>query len=234
MKQIIPLVVVVVLFATGASPRSSGWMESFDKFKNYPYNSWPSDGSKTLPAPWEDTVSMYAQAGIGHGDTAGASGPGSNWSWGHAFRPTADMPHIGDALVARVFLPANINYESVMLALTTKKSPGTSGQFAGGAKAVVHIGGGADKGFAKMSFRTTDPSDKVLGSVSAAPHAFLPAGAWYDVRLILGEDRTIALEYKHVKMSGWIPVGALTVHDDFHPNYVAISTTRGGRVDDVG
>ena len=34
-------------------------------------------------------------------------------------------------MVARIFLPANINYEGVMLALTTEKTPGASGQFAG-------------------------------------------------------------------------------------------------------
>ena len=85
-----------------------------------------------------------------------------------------------------------------------------------------------------MSFRTTDPSDKDLGEVAAAPHPFLPAGAWYDLRLILGEDRTVIMEYKNVKMSNWIAVGALAVHDDFRPNYVAISAERGGRMDDVG
>ena len=66
------------------------------------------------------------------------------------------------------------------------------------------------------------------------PHPFLPAGAWYDLRLILGEDRTVIMEYKNVKMSNWIAVGALAVHDDFRPNYVAISAERGGRMDDVG
>jgi len=234
MKRIMPLVIAVVLLASGASPQRSGWIESFDTFKDYPYNSWPSDGTKSLPAPWEDTASMHAHAGTGHGATAAAAGPGRGWSWGHAFRPIVDTPHVGDALVARVFLPANINYESVMLALTTEKSPGASGQFAGGARAVIHIASGADKGFARVSIRTTDPSDKGLGSVSAAPHPFLPADAWYDVRLILGEDRTVTLEYKHVEMSYWVPVGALPVHDDFRPNYVAISAMRGGRVDDVG
>ena len=204
-------------------------MESFDRFGDgYAYDS------DVLPDPWEGAVSIVARAKLGHSSSAGAQGPGGGWSWGHAFRPIVDTPHIGDALVARVFLPANINYESVMLALTTEKTPGASGQFAGGAKAVVHIASGPDKGFAKVSVRTADPSDKGLGSVSAAPHPFLPANAWYDVRLILGENRTVTLEYKHVKMSYWLPVGALAVHDDFRPNYVAIATMRGGRVDDVG
>ncbi|MFV1969226.1 MAG: hypothetical protein ACC628_27715 [Pirellulaceae bacterium] len=234
MKRMIPLVVVVVFFAMGAAPQTSGWLESFDKFEDYPYSSWPSDGTKTLPAPWEDTASMYAHAGTGHGDNAAASGPSHGWSWGHAFRPTIDTPHVGDGLLARVFLPASINYESVMLALTTEKSTGPSGQFAGGAKAVVHIRSSVDKDFAAVSFRTTDSSEHSLGSISAAPHPFLPTGAWYDVRLTLGNDRTVTLEYKHVEMSYWIPVGTLAVHDDFRPNYVAISTMRGARLDDVG
>jgi len=234
MKRITPLVVAAVLLAAGASSQKRGWMESFDTFKDYPYKSWPSDGTKTLPAPWEGTAGMYTHAGTGRGATAGASGPGRGWSWGHAFRPIVDTPRVGDALVARVFLPANINYESVMLALTTEKSPGASGHFAGGAKAVVHVAGGPDKGFARVSVSTADAADKGVGSVSAAPHPFLPAGAWYDVRLILGENRTVTLEYKHVKMSYWVPVAVLTVHDDFRPNYVAISACRGGRVDDVG
>jgi len=234
MKQIIPLVVVAVLLAMGASPQRSGWMESFDTFKDYPYKSWPSDGTKTLPAPWEGSVSMYAHADIGHGATAGASGPGGGWSWGHAFRPTIDTPHVGDALVAKVFLPEHINYQGVILGFTTEKSPGASGHFAGGARAAIHISGSIDKGFARLALRTTDPSNKDMGSVYAAPHPFLPSGAWYDVRLTLGEDRTVTLEYKHVKMSYWVPVGTLTVHEDFRPNYVAISTNRGGRVDDIG
>ncbi|MFV2070496.1 MAG: hypothetical protein ACC645_26310, partial [Pirellulales bacterium] len=218
MKRTIPLVIFAVLFGMGASSQGSGWLESFDKFKNYPYGSRPSDGTKTLPAPWEGTVGMFAHAGTGHDASAGALGPSRGWSWGHAFRPTGDAPHVGDALVAKVFLPASINYESVMLALTTEKSPGASGQFAGGAKAVVHINGSANKDFAEVSYRTTGPKNKTLGYASAAPHPFLPTGAWYDVRLILGKDRTITLEYKHVEMSTWIPVGALAVHDDFHPN----------------
>lgn len=234
MKIMIPLVVVAVLLAAGASPQRSGWMESFDTFKDYPYNSWPSDGTKTLPAPWEGAVSMYAQADIGRDDTAGAGGPGGGWSWGHAFRSTTDTPRVGDSLVARIFLPGGINYESVMLAFATDKTPGASGQFGGAAKAVLHVGGSADKGFARVSLRTTDPSDKQVGAVSAAPHPFLPSGAWYDVRVILGKDRTVILEYKHMKMSTWIGVGALSVHDDFRPDYVAISTSRGGRMDDVG
>ena len=32
MKRIAPVVVVVVIFATGASSHKSGWMESFDAF----------------------------------------------------------------------------------------------------------------------------------------------------------------------------------------------------------
>jgi len=235
MKRTISLFVLAALFAMGAASPKSGWLENFDQFKNYPYDSRPSDGTKTLPAPWEGTVGMFAHAGTGHDASAGALGSSRGWSWGHAFRPTARAPRVGDALVAKVFLPANIAHESVMLALTTEKSPGSSGQFDGGAKAVVHINGSADKRFASVSFLTTDPSSKKkLGNVSAAPHPFLPSGAWYDVRLLLGENRTVSLEYKHVEMSYWVPVGTLTVHDAFRPNYIAISVTRGGRVDDVG
>jgi len=234
MKRLISLVVVIVFFAMGAASQTLGWLESFDKFEDYPYSSWPSDGTKTLPSPWEDTASMYAHASIGHHDSAGASGPSGGWSWGHAFRTTVERPRVGDALLAKVFLPASINYESLIFALTTEKSVSSSGQFLGGAKAVVHIRSSADKDFAAVTFWATDSSERTLGSISATPHPFLPTDAWYDVRLTLGKDRTVTLEYKHVEMSYWIPVGTLVAHDDFHPNYVAISSMRGARLDDVG
>jgi len=236
MKRMIPMMIVAagLFVAMGAASQTSGWLESFDDFENSPDRSEPSDGSRTLPAPWEDAVSMYANAGTGHGGKAAASGPGRGWSWGHAFRATVDTPQIGDALVARFFLPASINYESVKLALTTEKSAGSSGQFAGGPKAVVHIHSNIDKGFAAVSFRTTDSSGRSLASISAAPHPFMPTGAWYDVRLTLEKNRTVTLEYKHEEMSYWIPVGTIAVHDDFRPNYVAIATMRGARLDDVG
>ena len=57
MKRISPVVVVVVIFATGASSHKSGWMESFDAFgEGYSY------GKDVLPAPWEGAVSMIAGA----------------------------------------------------------------------------------------------------------------------------------------------------------------------------
>ena len=122
----------------------------------------------------------------------------------------------------------------MLIGLTTEKTPGSSGQFAGGANAVVHIGSSEDDGFARVSFRVNDPKSKALDSVWAAPHPFLPAGAWYDVRLILGENRKVTAQYKNVEMPHWIPVGTLSVHGDFHPKYVAIATSRRGRIDDVG
>ena len=229
MKRILPLVFVGVLLAMGAAPQRSGWIETFDRFGGgYAYDS------DLLPAPWEGAVSTVARAELGYRNSAGAQGPGGGWSWGHAFRPTVETPRVADAMVAKVFLPAGMNYQSVMLALTTDKTPGPSGQFAGGAKAVLHIAGSADERFANVSFRMTDPSDKTLGSVSAAPHPFLPTDAWYDLRLTLGENRTVTAEYKHVDMSYWVPIGTLTAHDDFQPNYVAISAMRQGTLDDVG
>ena len=89
MKRIAPVVVVVVIFATGASSHKSGWMESFDAFgEGYSY------GKDVLPAPWEGAVSMIAGAKLGRDDTAGAQGPGRGWSWGHAFRPATDIARI--------------------------------------------------------------------------------------------------------------------------------------------
>ncbi len=234
MKRVGLLLGLAALLGAGSSSEKSGWMESFDKFKDYPYRSWPSDGTKILPAPWQGSVDMYAHADTGHNTPAGAAGPVFNWSWGHAFRPTVDTPHVGDELVAKIFLPGNVNYENVMLAITTKKTPGAAGQFAGGAKAVIHIGASRDKRFARISFRTTDKADKTLSQVSAAPHPFLPAGVWYDVRLALDENRTVTAAYKHEKMSYWVPIGSLAAHDDFQPNYAAIAVSRGGRLDDVG
>jgi len=99
---------------------------------------------------------------------------------------------------------------------------------------VVHIAGGADERYAVLRFRTRDPAGKQHAGISAAPHPFLPANTWFDVRLTLGQNATVTLEYKHVEMSDWIAVGALPVHDSFRPNYVAISAMRRGRVDDVG
>ena len=234
MKKVILLIIVTMFLAMGTSAQRFEWMDNFDVFKNYPYNSWPSDGTKTLPAPWEDTINMYAHAGIGHNATAGVSGPVRGWSWGHVFRPLDNTARVEDAMVARIFLPARTNYEGVMLALTTDKTPGASGQFAGGAGAVIHIASGKDKALANISFWCADPSGKRQGSIKAAPHSFLPTGEWYDLRLILGMDRTVALEYRHVMMSYWIPVGILSVHENFRPNYIAISATRGGIIDDVG
>jgi hypothetical protein len=229
MKTITLFTAAVVLGAMGASTAADGWIEGFDAFgEGYAYDK------DVLPAPWEGALSMVARANLGRESTAGAQGPGGGWSWGHAFRPTVEVPRVGDAMVARVFLPSSIDYQSVMLALTTEKTPGSSGQFAGGAKIVIYIGGSADSRFAQVSVRVSDPSDNTLASISAAPHPFLPADAWYDVRLILREGRKVTAQYKRVEMSYWVPIGTLTVPSDFQPKYVAISAMRRGILDDVG
>lgn len=229
MKPIVLLATVIALAAMGAAAAAAGWMEDFDGFgEGYAY------GTDALPAPWEGAVNMVARADLGHENSAGAQGPGGGWTWGHAFRPTVAAPRVGDALVARIFLPSSISYQSVMLALTTEKTPGSSGNFGGGARAVIHIAGSVDSGYAGMTFRTTDPADGELDSVSAAPHPFLPADGWYDLRLILREDRTVTAEYKHIEMSYWVPIGALSVHADFEPRYVAVSALRRGVMDEVG
>ena len=229
MKRHLTLLVAIVAICAGASPNKSGWIESFDKFKNYPY-----DGTKTLPAPWEGAVGIYAHTGIGHDGSAAIQRPRNDWNWGHAYRRSVEDPRIGDTLVARIFRPTNIHYQSVFIGLTTDTTPGSSGQFAGGAKVAVHITGSADKRFAAVSFRVTDADDRTYMSTSAAAHPFLPADQWYDFRLTLAEGRTVIAEYKHVDMSYWVPLDTLKVPDDFQPNYVAISATRQAIIDDVG
>jgi hypothetical protein len=230
MKPVILLITLVAILTMSASAQDASWTETFDKFSDYPY-----DASKNLPAPWVGGVSMYAQTKLGYEDTAVCVGPSAGWKWGHAFRSTRDTPRIGDAMVAKIYLHGNINYQGILLAFTTDTTPGPAGQFGGGASAVIHITGGKDKNYAALSGRTNDPSNKtIVDTVSAAPHPFLAAGVWYEVRLVLAENRTVMLSYRHAEMSYWIPVGSMNVHKDFRPNFIAISTLRGARVDDVG
>ena len=127
-----------------------------------------------------------------------------------------------------------MNWEKVRLALVTEKSADDSGRLLGGATAMVRIGGSPNKDVALVEFWVSGSSKNQENEVKVAPQPFLPSGQWYEVRLTLREQRQVTAEYKHVEMSYWMPIGTLNLHSDFQPNYVAISTCRCARIDDVG
>ena len=73
MRTVASFVLAVVLgTVSSAAGEAAGWMERFEDFEGYPYDAWPGDGTKTLPAPWEDTRDMYAHNGIGYNGSARA------------------------------------------------------------------------------------------------------------------------------------------------------------------
>gem|GEM_PF-6168093 len=221
--------IAVFLVATAfVQGQPAGWLEDFDSLREE-----YARGTDPLPAPWQGVVSMTARDKLGVAGTAAVQGPTGGWTWGHAFRPLGGTPKVGDALVAKVFFPATINWQGIMVGLTTDNSAGASGQFDGKAKAVLHVGGSPDSGFANITFRTSDAQDKNRHSVAPAAHPFLPADAWYEVRLTLGEDHTVRAEYRQVAMNWWIPIGKLDVFDGFDPRYTAIAANRQGIIDDI-
>ena len=228
MRSLFVSVILLAVLSTTALAQPKGWKEDFDSF-----GAGYAKGKDPLPAPWEGAVSMTARDGLGVDGSAAAQGPTGRWNWGHAFRPLDGTPKVGDALVAKVFFPSTISHQGIMVAFTTDKSAGSSGHFDGKAKAVLHIGGGTDPGFANITFRTADAPGKNGRSVSPSAHPFMPADAWYEIRLTLGEDRAVLAEYRHVDMGWWVPIGKLEVFDDFNPKYVAIAAGRQGIIDDV-
>ena len=220
---------VACLAATAAAADPTGWLDDFDGFGDaYSY------GSDVLPAPWEGAVSMAAHSGIGYKDTAGTRRPGGGWSWGHSCRPIAGTPRVGDAVVARIRLPAGLGWRQVRLALTAEKNPNESGGFADGAKADLYITNSTrtdpEGTFSYWSFSVSDSAGKSLGSARNGG----PVDVWYDVRFTLAENHRIIAEFKRVEMNYWVPIGVLTAAEDFLPKYVAISSSRGGLLDDVG
>lgn len=222
------LAVPVVLLAVMASARSPGWREDFDGFKEeYAYES------QVLPAPWKNAVSMVAHKGIGYEGTAGVHAPGRGWGYGHACRPIPDTPRVGDTLVTRVHLPAGLSWRQVKLALTTEESPNESGDLPKGPKAELYVTNSTrddqEGTFSYWTFSVSDSAGKSLGRIGSGG----PIGVWYDVRFTLAENRSIIAEFKRVEMSYWVPIGVLTAAEDFHPRYVAISSSRGGVLDDV-
>lgn len=123
--------VAVLACGGGAGAESLGWMESFDQFGKYP--------AASLPSPWEGDAGMGAYSGIGFGATAAVQGQGRGWGWGHACRPIGDDFRGGDTVVARVFLPAGLDYRQVRFGLTTGKSPSEKGGFSDGARAEIYM-----------------------------------------------------------------------------------------------
>ena len=125
MKRFMFSLVIVAFCFSGVSGAGDGWLEGFDGFDEYPVSP--------VPEPWEGDADLAAHRGIGHNGTAGIQNPGRGW--GHACRAVVvDTPHVGDAIIARILLPAGLDRRQLGFGLTTGKSPDEAGS-----RAQIHI-----------------------------------------------------------------------------------------------
>lgn len=216
----------VLLISALAGSAVAAWTDDFE--------SYDPVGWDPLPLPWEDGSSQGADAGIGYGGSIGTQGPSQNWEWGRAYRPSdADS----NVLAARFYGESTNGYPGCKVGLIGSKSASGNGSF-GNADNMSIFMESNDTGGAGITLWGEDfAGGSWVTDNRVSTGLILSQDAWYDVRVTMDFSANpveATGEYKESSSGTWIPMGTVTMYDDFDDTYVAVSAIRNGHVDDVG
>ena len=225
-KILITAVAAVWLGGLGASSAQADWTDDFESYTH----------GAALGAPWESVANFGAYVGLGEGGSKGTQGPGANWEFGRAYRPTQGIV----TLTAQLYLESAINYQGSQINLTTDAVGMSNGSAGGGDMLRISLEGTDTSNTAQIAFLSIDGTpgqgdwlaDTRVYSGSSNGDFHLSADTWYDVRIELnGLDATAS--YKESTSPTWITIGTLAAYSEFVPNYVALSAVRRGYADNV-